>query len=57
LPGWRQSCDVGVDAWAYFPTQLEDIKLQLAQLPHEIPAVGLDHLGPEEPDDENSFTI
>jgi calcineurin-like phosphoesterase family protein len=50
LPGWRQSCDVGVDAWAYFPTQLQDIKNALDLLPTEIPAVGLDHLGPDEDD-------
>ena len=33
LPGDRQSCDVGVDAWAYRPVGLADIRRRLATLP------------------------
>ncbi len=33
LPGDRQSCDVGVDAWDYRPVQLSEIRWKLATLP------------------------
>lgn len=33
LPGDRQSCDVGVDAWDYRPVSLADIQRRLATLP------------------------
>lgn len=33
LPGDRQSCDVGVDAWGFQPVSLDEIKARLATLP------------------------
>jgi calcineurin-like phosphoesterase family protein len=33
LPGDSQCCDVGVDAWNFYPVTLEDIKGRLATLP------------------------
>ena len=33
LPGDRQSCDVGVDAWDFRPVTLEEIRERLATLP------------------------
>lgn len=33
LPGDSQSCDVGVDCWAYAPVVLEEIKARLLTLP------------------------
>jgi calcineurin-like phosphoesterase family protein len=37
LPGDRQSCDVGVDAWAYRPVGLTEIRERLAGLPERVP--------------------
>ncbi|MCJ2039884.1 metallophosphoesterase family protein [Methylobacterium sp. E-025] len=49
LPDTSQSCDVGVDRWAYGPTTLEEIRARLAVTP-TIPEERL--LGqPEETDD------
>ena len=33
LPGDRQSCDVGVDAWGFAPVRLSDVQRRLATLP------------------------
>jgi calcineurin-like phosphoesterase family protein len=55
LPGWRQSLDVGVDGWAFRPVDLPAIRMTLSELPRELPAVGVDHLGSEDEDD--AFTI
>lgn len=33
LPGDRQSCDVGVDAWDFRPVSLDEIRERLATLP------------------------
>jgi calcineurin-like phosphoesterase family protein len=33
LPGDRQSCDVGVDVWNFYPVKLDRIKEYLAKLP------------------------
>jgi calcineurin-like phosphoesterase family protein len=36
LPGDSQSCDVGVDAWNFYPVTLEMIKQRLAEYPKRI---------------------
>jgi calcineurin-like phosphoesterase family protein len=43
LAGDAQSCDMGVDAWAFRPQSLATIKLRLARLP---PYQAVDHHGP-----------
>ena len=40
LPGDGQSCDAGVDAWAYRPVTLPEIREHLRTLPVRI---GVDH--------------
>lgn len=38
LPGWRQSCDVGVDAgWGYAPVTLREIRRKLSGLSETAP--------------------
>jgi calcineurin-like phosphoesterase family protein len=33
LPGTSQSCDVGVDCWAYAPARAEDVIARMAATP------------------------
>lgn len=48
LPPTRQSCDVGVDAWAYRPATLEEIRERLATVADEPEEIRLARAGEAE---------